>query len=271
MAIQTARIEYDGFDGYRAQPERAVGPLPGVIVLQEIWGVDDHIEDVTRRFAAAGYVAVAPDLFSVKGARPEPVTKERIAEVQAWANTAPRDAIFDGAKRKAALDALDDQALAGRVHATMSSLTPALGAMDDFLPHLLATVAYLHTADPVARGQKVGAVGFCMGGGLVGRLACATTDLAAGVIFYGSPPPLDRVGQGTAPLLGLYAQSDAGIVAALPAFSEAMETAKRPFEKHIWSDANHAFFNDGRPSYAAHAARDAFVKTLAFLRDHLSR
>ena len=73
MAILTETISKPELTGYLARPERAQGPLPGVLVIQEAWGVDAHIEDVTRRFAAAGYLALAPDLFSEGGKRPAPL------------------------------------------------------------------------------------------------------------------------------------------------------------------------------------------------------
>jgi len=61
MAIKGEWIDYDGHRGYFAAPERAAEPLPAIIVIQEIYGVNGHIEDVTRRFASAGYAALAPD------------------------------------------------------------------------------------------------------------------------------------------------------------------------------------------------------------------
>ena len=70
MAIKSEWVHYGDQIGYLARPERAAAPLPGVVVIQEAWGVNEQIEDVTRRIAAAGYLALAPDLFAVKGERP---------------------------------------------------------------------------------------------------------------------------------------------------------------------------------------------------------
>ena len=67
MAIKGEWVRYGDEVGYLALPEQAAAPLPGVLVIQEIGGVNEQIEDVTRRIAAAGYVALAPDLFAVSG------------------------------------------------------------------------------------------------------------------------------------------------------------------------------------------------------------
>ena len=90
MAITTETIlKPDGFTGVVARPEHAKGALPGLLVIQEAWGVDAHIEDVTRRFAAAGYLALAPDLFAVDGDRPAPLARDRMAELVAFVNEEP--------------------------------------------------------------------------------------------------------------------------------------------------------------------------------------
>lgn len=76
---------------FRMRPARASGPLPGVIVIQEIWGPDDHIQDVTRRFAEAGYVALAPDLYS-HGGRPNMLSFDRIEQAKKFLDRLPPDA-----------------------------------------------------------------------------------------------------------------------------------------------------------------------------------
>lgn len=70
MAIKGEWVHYGDQIGYLAKAERASAPLPGIVVIQEAWGVNEQIEDVTRRIAAAGYVALAPDLYAVKVERP---------------------------------------------------------------------------------------------------------------------------------------------------------------------------------------------------------
>ena len=82
MSIKCESVRYGDQIGFFAVPDRAKRPLPGVIVIHEIMGLNEQIEDVTRRIAAAGYAALAPDLFAVNGERPAHFTRERLAE--AW-------------------------------------------------------------------------------------------------------------------------------------------------------------------------------------------
>jgi carboxymethylenebutenolidase len=266
-------VETDGFTGYLARPERAEGPLSGLLVIQEAWGVDGHIEDVTRRLAAAGYVALAPDLFAKAGKRPEPLTRERLAELQAFANQAGSQVFGDQQARA--------QALAGRPDVERTRLSESLDALaavgfssagrDDQLAALKAAMSYLRTGRSDTAGQKIGALGFCMGGGLAGLLACRDPELGAAVILYGSAPPPAEVPAIRCPVLGLYGGQDQRITGGVPSLIEAMAAAGKSFEHHVYPQAGHAFFNDGRPSYDPGAARDAFVRILAFLRDALAR
>src|SRR5271157_3137052 len=103
MAIKGEWIRYGEGSGYFAIPERAPTPLPGILVIQEIGGVNGQIEDVTRRVAAAGYAALAPDLFAVDGKRPEALTKQRIAESFGFTATHAAETMKEPEKRKAEL------------------------------------------------------------------------------------------------------------------------------------------------------------------------
>jgi len=274
MAIATETIvKNDGFTGYLARPERARGPLPALLIVQEAWGVDAHIEDVTRRFAGAGYVALAPDLFAEQGRRPEPLSRERLAELQAFANEAGGN-IFGDQQARA-------QALAGRADAERARLSESLDTLgavgfsparrDDHLAVLKAAASYLRSERNDTSGQKLGAIGFCLGCGLAALLACRDPDLGAAVILYGSAPPAAEIPAIRCPLLGLYGGKDQRITGQVPALVEAMAAAGKRFQHHVYPEAGHAFFNDGRPSYDAGAARDAFVRVLAFLNDALAR
>src|SRR5208337_3207810 len=108
MAIKGEWIRYGEGSGYFAKPERAAAPLPGVLVIQEIGGVNTQIEDVTRRVAAAGYAALAADLFAVDGKRPEALTKERIAEAFGFSARLPPGTMFDPASREVELAKLGE-------------------------------------------------------------------------------------------------------------------------------------------------------------------
>ena len=255
--------------GYLVWPERATGPLPGVIVLQEVWGVDDHIEDVARRFAGAGYAAFAPDLYVVDGERPAPLAPARILAYRTFMEGLPRAAWMDAALRQAALDELP-AAESAPLAETFAALGMGAPPKPERHATVLAAARYLRAECPATRGQKIGVVGFCLGGGLAGRLACDDPELAASVIFYGMAPPPEALPRIACPVLGFYGALDARISDGVPAFAAAMKAAGKRFEPHVYAGAQHAFFNDGRPSYDPAATRDAFARALAFLRAELS-
>jgi carboxymethylenebutenolidase len=257
------------FVGYLAWPERAALPLPGVVVFQEAFGVNDHIEEVTRRVAAAGYLALAPDLFAVDGVRVPALSRERMDAFLGFMNSVPPTAWMDEKAREAAIGALPaDQAAALRE--TYGVLFGGFTQPERSLPAALAAAAYLRGDDPRSRGQKVAAIGFCMGGGIAGALAAHDPALAAAAVFYGMPPKAERVPDIRCPVLGFYGATDKRIMDAIPAFSEAMAKAGLRFEPHVYERVGHAFFNDGRPSYDVGAARDAWARLLAFLQQHLT-
>jgi carboxymethylenebutenolidase len=258
-------VRYGDFSGFLARPERAEAGLPGVVVIQEIWGVEEHIEDVTRRLAGAGYAALAPDLFAHRGERPEPLSRQRIREVQAFMNKLPPAGWTDPAVRAAALAELPDPERV-RIEASHGALWGGLGQLDRHLPALRASVRHLRAECPASLGQKVACVGFCMGGGLSALLACEEPELAGAAIFYGSAAPLERVPNIQCPVAGFYGGLDARVNAGLPAFAEAMRANGKRFDYQVYEGAAHAFFNDTRPSYAVGAARDAYARLLEFLR-----
>jgi len=264
MPIHAEWVRYGDFAGYAARPERAATGLPGVVVIQEIWGVDGHIEELTRRLAGAGYAALAPDLFAEHGERPELLTRPRVAEVQAFMDKLPPAGWVDPAVRAAAL-AERPAAEATRIEASHRALFAGLGNLDRFVPALRAAVHYLGAEAPASSGQKVACVGFCMGGGLSALLACDEPELAGAAIFYGSAPPLERVARIQCPVAGFYGGLDQRVNAGLPAFAQAMTAAGKRFDYQIYEGAPHAFFNDTRPSYHVQAARDAYARLLTFL------
>jgi carboxymethylenebutenolidase len=118
---------------------------------------------------------------------------------------------------------------------------------------------------------KVGIVGFCWGGGVVGRVAVAEPTLDAGVVFYGSQPPTEQVANIKAPLLLNYAGQDERINAGIPVFEEALKAAGVTYTLHMYEGAQHAFNNDtSEARYNAEAAQLAWERTLAFFNEHLA-
>jgi len=140
---------------------------------------------------------------------------------------------------------------------------------DETLARYAAAVPFL-AARPGSNG-KVGAVGFCWGGGMANRLAAAGTPLGASVAYYGMPLPPDQVPKVTAPLLLHYAGLDERINAGVPAFEEALKKNGKVYDLHMYPGANHAFNNDTNAArYDKEAADLAWARTIAFLKKWLS-
>lgn len=134
--------------------------------------------------------------------------------------------------------------------------------------NLVAALAHLKER-PECNG-KVGAVGFCWGGGMVGQLAVRSKQLDAGVVYYGRQPDAASVPEITAPLLLQYAELDERINAGIPAFQAALDAAKKDYTLHIYEGAQHAFNNDtSEARYNEKTAALAWSRTVEFLRKHL--
>jgi carboxymethylenebutenolidase len=132
-----------------------------------------------------------------------------------------------------------------------------------------AAVAYLK-GRPDGNG-KVGAIGFCWGGGAVNNLAVAEPDLSAGVAYYGGQPKAEDVPKIKAALLLHYAGLDERINAGIPAYEAALKQAGKTYEIHLYEGANHAFNNDTNAArYDKDAADTAWKRTTAFLKKHLA-
>ncbi len=116
---------------------------------------------------------------------------------------------------------------------------------------------------------RVGAVGFCYGGGVVNRLAVRLPDLAAGVPFYGSQPPSEEVPNIQAPLLIHYAGLDERVNAGWPEYRQALDNAGKRYTAYIYEGVNHGFHNDTTPRYDEEAARLAEERTMAFFNEYL--
>lgn len=213
-----------GLDAYVARPNDDARHA-AVVVIHENRGLNAHIEDVARRLAIAGYVAVAPDLLSADGGTPE-----------------------DSDQARAMIAGLDQEAV---------------------VADLVAAVAFARDHD--AGSGKVGAVGFCWGGGMAGRLAAARPGLDGCVIYYGPPPSLEQAKRIRCPLLLHYAGLDQRINADVPAFEAALTAAGIEYEAHMYEGVNHAFNNDTAPArYAPEAAELAWGRTLAFFERTLA-
>jgi len=214
---------------FMASPD-GVGPYPGIIVCHEAFGVNAHIREVTSRFAAAGYVAMAPDFYhrSVSG--------------------------FETGYSSSDLERGREQM------AKMSDLglEADLSAIYDVLNHL----------PQVAEG-KIGSIGFCMGG-RISFFANALLPIQGAVSFYGSriaPGYLSFVERMRAPILMFWGGKDKNIPPEQTrTIVEALRASGKTFENMEFSDAEHGFFCDARSTYHRGAAQQAWRLTLEFLK-----
>jgi carboxymethylenebutenolidase len=210
--------------GYFAQPAKASGKLPAILVIHENRGLNPYIEDVARRFALENFIAFAPDGLTSVGGYPG-----------------------------------DDER-----GGTMFRQVNGPKMFEDFV----AAAQWLK-AHPASSG-KVGAVGFCFGGGIVNQLAVRLgADLGAGVAFYGRQVSADDVLKIKAPLLLNYAANDQGTNAGWPAYEAALKANNKTYEAYIYEGTQHGFHNDTTPRYNEAAAKLAWQRTVAWFNKYL--
>lgn len=226
--IVGSRVTYKGASGdvrgYLVKPS-AGGRRPAILVIHENRGLNPHIEDVTRRAAVDGFLALGVDALSSMGGTP---TNEDQA----------RD-------------------MFGKID------------RDKTVADLVAGVQYLKN-HPESNG-KVGCVGFCWGGGMVNLVAVNSSDLTAGVVFYGvSPAPAD-VPKIKARMMMHYAGLDTRINEGVPAYEAALKMAGVRYTLHMYDNVNHAFHNDtAGDRYNEAAAKLAWQRTIAFFKEALA-
>jgi carboxymethylenebutenolidase len=209
--------------GYLAQPAKASGKLPAILVIHENRGLNPHIEDIARRLAIDNFVAFAPDALFPLGGYPGDEDKAREAFQK-----------LDAAKTR---------------------------------EDLVAAAAWLK-ARPETNG-KIGAVGFCWGGGNVNMLATRMPELAAGVPFYGSSPDAADVPKIKAAMLIQSAETDERINASWPAYEAALKAANVRYERHQYPGTQHGFNNDTTPRFSADAAKLAWERTVAHFNKYV--
>lgn len=210
--------------GYLVRPSGSEGiPLPAVLVVHENRGLNPYIEDVARRVAKAGFMALAPDGLTSVGGYPGNDDKGR--ELQRT---------VDGTK-----------------------------LMNDFFA---GTEHLMRREDSTGR---VGAVGFCYGGGVCNAIAVAYPELGASVPFYGRQPKAEDVAKINAPLLLHYAELDSRINEGWPDYEAALKAAGKTYEAHVYPGVNHGFHNDTTPRYDAAAAELAWSRTIDWFVTHL--
>ncbi|NRD80134.1 dienelactone hydrolase family protein [Bacillus sp. BRMEA1] len=265
MTLETKWIRYgknEEYVGYMAKMDRVNENLPAIIVIQEIWGVDAHIQDVAERFAQAGYLAFAPDLYAKNGCRIEDLKAERVEEVKSFMDSLPHSVWNNPAEREKALDELEE-GKRNRVTKTFETMFGGLNSAH-YIEELLETSRFLREECKASKGQGVVSVGFCMGGALSGLLSSRDPQLKGAAIFYGNPPSTEELKNINCPVYGFYGDLDKRISEHVPNFAEQMKKQGKSFEYQIYPNTQHAFFNDTRSAYNVESARDAYQKVLQF-------
>lgn len=221
MGQQIELTAADGFklSAYAASPEQ---PKAGVVVIQEIFGVNAHIQEVVDGYAAAGYLAVAP-------------------------------ALFDRVERGVELG-YDEAGMGRGMALAFQEIDHALALKD-----VAAAVGHAATAG------KVGVVGYCFGGLMTWRSACALDQVAAASAYYGGGVPNEAERQPLCPVIAHFGKLDAHIpVPDVDRFAAAQPEV----EVHLY-DADHGFNCDHRGSFDASAAKLARARTLEHFNTHL--
>ena len=247
---------------YLARP-KVSGKFPSVILIHEIWGVNENIEDIARRFANQGYVAMAPDLYSRSGI---PVSKEEIMKAMVFMQSLP------------VVARTNQNILQEEMTKLPQAEREVMGKTMQWLMHrdysqnisdLKAAFSWLGSLRFV-NAKKIASLGFCMGGTLSGRLAGEGIGLSGSVIFYGEAVPEDQIAKVKCPVLGLYGGEDHRITDVVPQFEKAMKENNKPFTYKVYPGAYHAFFNDTNPkTYNKAAAADAWNTVLDFFSKNL--
>jgi carboxymethylenebutenolidase len=215
---------------YRACPAKG-DSFPVVLVVQEIFGVHEHIKDLCRRLAKSGYLAIAPELYARQG------DVSKIADIK-------------------------------EVISKVVSKVPDAQVLSD----LDATVAW---AEKSGRGNasKLAITGFCWGGRVVWLYSAHSSQLKAGVAWYGRlvgqkddlhpQHPVDVAASLKAPVLGLYGGADTGIPPeSVEEMRKALLAANQPSEIVVYLDTPHGFNADYRPSYRKDKAEDGWRRML---------
>ncbi len=210
--------------GYLVQPSGS-GPFPTVLVVHENRGLNPYIEDVARRAAVAGFLALAPDGLAPLGGYPGNDD--------------------DGKKMQKKLDR-------GKIKVDM------LNGGKYLKSHALSN-------------GKLGATGFCFGGGVINFLAVEMGgDLNAGAPFYGRAPKSEDVVKIRASLLIHYAENDPRINKTRPDYEAALKANKVAFEMHSYPGTRHGFHNNSTGRYDEAAANLAWERTIALFKKHLA-
>lgn len=232
-------LQHDGTQlrGFVARP-MAEGVYPALIVIQEWWGLVDHIKEVTMRFARQGYVAIAPDLFHGETAK-APDQAMRLS-----------GGVTDAGAMKDLNAAMDH-----------------LRARSDVRSDRIGVIGYCF-------GGRLSLLMGCHNPNLAACCVYYGNPVNREINERQPAHPVDLVGNLPCPLLGIFGENDPSILLDehVGRLREALRDAGKTFEIHTYPGAKHAFFNDtAEDRYHPEAARDAWTRTLAFFEASLKR
>jgi len=226
-------VEGGSIPGYRAMPD-AGGPFPTILVVQEVFGVHEHIKDICRRLAKAGYFAVAPALYAREG---DVAGMSDIKQIMQVVARVPERQV-----------AADLDATSAWAKGTGKADTSKLGIVGFCWGGRQVWLYAAHN-----RELKAGVAWY-------GVLQRPKNDMAP-------DNPIDVVQRINAPILGLYGGADPGIpIAQIDAMRTALKTAGKPSEIVVYPDTPHGFNADYRPSYRPQQAKDGWRRMLAWFK-----
>jgi carboxymethylenebutenolidase len=209
-------------ESFFAKPE-GDGPFPGLVVIHEIFGLNDNIRGIANQFAQQGYAALAVDLFS---------------------------------NRNRTMCML--QLMHGMLFRPLNN---------SMLSDLQSTIAFLQK-QPGVDPSRIGAVGFCMGGGYALQLAVTDKGMKVASAFYGAAPkPLEAFAQ-SCPIVGSYPEKDFTAKGARE-LDQVLEKYDIPHDIKFYENTQHSFFNQQRTPFEVNAAKDAWQRMLSFFHEHL--
>lgn len=237
---ETILVNNKPMEVYISEPE-GPGPYPGVIVIQEAFGVTNHIERVSDRYSEAGYVVIAPDLYYRKGSR---ITLG-----------------YDESNFAAAFE-------------LMESFTT-----ETLLNDLNATIEHLNQHAKV-KETKLGMVGFCVGGRITYLAASSFTQLEACIVYYGGRigvpfgeglSPLEGTSSISCPIMGNFGELDGSPSPKDVGIIEAELTKHgKSYDFKIFPGATHGFNCDERSSFHPQVSEEAWSRSLGFFAQHLA-
>lgn len=225
-------VKHDGrsVETFVVYPESS-GKRPVVLVIHEIFGMSDWVQDLADQLAAAGYIAVAPDLLSGMGPN------------------GGRTSSF--ADQNGVMEAIRDL--------KPEQMTADLNAVADYGLKL-----------PASNG-KLFVTGYCWGGGQSFRFATNRKDLKAAFVFYGPPPDKDAMGRIAAPVYGFYAGNDSRIDATIPQAKQDMAAAGKTYDPVVYDGAGHGFMRAGEAPDASEANKKAHDEAWARWKELLGK